>query len=876
MTESVTVADADLTAAPTCWDWTPTFSALQAEAAATQTPISRVVVLVPFAQVMWAAKRAWLAWAGDGQMPRFVTTSEWAHLSGGSVTGAGDITMNAGFDQATALSLLERINGLRIEPAWVDHLAQQVVAAAHSLAGVSAAQPPESRSAWAAAQLGAMHADAGGVARLDAVVRQLAIVWAGQSSWHSDVLWEPHVADETPMLCQIPGWSSDPLADALMNRWATQGHARVLPPPSHGIAAVVTNWLACVDSQDEALEAASAVIQHVNGARRQVGLVALDRGIVRRIVGMLELQGVSVRDETGWRLSTSRLAARVLAVLQAGVPQASAGEWVDAVLQVNPQLSPQDRLALARWRERCRWAPHWQEGLIEPLEALKKAMDALHAPRSWAQWGADVPEALRALGLWSVLESDPAGEQLVDTWGWRGHNPMDMPRRWQGMSLAAYLAWLRSAAEGGTFRPDAHTQAAVTVVPLAQLAYREFDALVLCGCDSQSMPAAPRLPGPWTATHRMALALPDLSQAVQQFSAAWFGALRMANATVCWRTEAGQEALGPSVWVLRARAQAATMTPPAGSALGLSTSASEQLTLSHQPIHASAPQLDDSEVALMPGKVSATRYQRLRDCPYQFFARDILGMADSQEPENVASARDFGSWVHKILQDFHASDPWQEPATRRALQDHLDECAKRAEAALGLSHASMLVYWASWPPIRDGYIDWWQEWHAGGARVHGTETRVGLDLGDGLEMHGDIDRIDLHARADGVTGWVLDYKTESLDKTKKKAKSGLEDTQLAFYVALAQEWGRRNGVDADWHAAYLNVSFYAKDPDKPGTQCVEQKEAAAVAADITARVKHDWQQIRQGAVLKPLGESPACDYCMARGLCRRDHWEVES
>ena len=30
--------------------------------------------------------------------------------------------------------------------------------------------------------------------------------------------------------------------------------------------------------------------------------------------------------------------------------------------------------------------------------------------------------------------------------------------------------------------------------------------------------------------------------------------------------------------------------------------------------------------------------------------------------------------------------------------------------------------------------------------------------------------------------------------------------------------------------------------------------------------------MRDGAALPALGEGPVCDFCEARGLCRRDHW----
>jgi len=38
----------------------------------------------------------------------------------------------------------------------------------------------------------------------------------------------------------------------------------------------------------------------------------------------------------------------------------------------------------------------------------------------------------------------------------------------------------------------------------------------------------------------------------------------------------------------------------------------------------------------------------------------------------------------------------------------------------------------------------------------------------------------------------------------------------------------------------------------------------------------DLRRLREGAALPPLGEGSACAHCDARGLCRRDHWSVDS
>ena len=40
-------------------------------------------------------------------------------------------------------------------------------------------------------------------------------------------------------------------------------------------------------------------------------------------------------------------------------------------------------------------------------------------------------------------------------------------------------------------------------------------------------------------------------------------------------------------------------------------------------------------------------------------------------------------------------------------------------------------------------------------------------------------------------------------------------------------------------------------------------------------ILQDVSRIRAGARLPALGEGKACDFCAARGLCRKDFWSAE-
>jgi len=57
--------------------------------------------------------------------------------------------------------------------------------------------------------------------------------------------------------------------------------------------------------EDEAAAAAAQVLAHVERGETPIALIAQDRALVRRIRALLERSAVVMRDETGWKLSTT-------------------------------------------------------------------------------------------------------------------------------------------------------------------------------------------------------------------------------------------------------------------------------------------------------------------------------------------------------------------------------------------------------------------------------------------------------------------------------------------------------------------------------------------------------------------------------------------
>jgi len=86
-----------------------------------------------------------------------------------------------------------------------------------------------------------------------------------------------------------------------------------------------------------------------------------------------------------------------------------------------------------------------------------------------------------------------------------------------------------------------------------------------------------------------------------------------------------------------------------------------------------------------------------------------------------------------------------------------------------------------------------------------------------------------------------------------------EDTQLAFYAALMR--------DDRVRAAYVNVG------ERGETRLIEQPDVIAARDGLLRGMADEMARIAAGEAMPALGEGVVCEYCAARGLCRRDFWE---
>jgi ATP-dependent helicase/nuclease subunit B len=260
---------------------------------------------------------------------------------------------------------------------------------------------------------------------------------------------------------------------------------------------------------------------------------------------------------------------------------------------------------------------------------------------------------------------------------------------------------------------------------------------------------------------------------------------------------------------------------------------------------------------LLPRKLSASAYNSLVACPYQFFATRMLALAGLEELSDMPEKRDYGDWVHQILKTYHETlrdkriDRADREALLRAISDDVFGASlDKSAAALG--------YYARWQKIIPAYLEWSNAREEEGWRFVAGEQWYEKTLswdGGQITLHGCIDRIDENEAGERA---VLDYKTRSIVALRDKLREG-EDHQLAFYGVLS---------DVPVAGAY----YVALEPSKGKTDAAGADRYEEWQRLLEAQIVASVQAIARGAPLPASGIERVCVFCEVRGLCRKGGW----
>src|SRR5262245_32833125 len=644
--------------------------------------------------------------------------------------------------------------------------------------------------------------------------------------------------------------------------------------------------LGAAGAEQEAQAVDATVREWLLAGRKKIAIVVHDRLVARRARALLERAQVLVRDEAGWAFSTTSAATAI-------------GRWLDVA---GGDCYHRDLLDLLKspfvfhdWPLAMRQAAAWRledrvrkasvvAGLAnfirlaeerndaearQMLARIRAGVSALgRGTRPLSRWLSALAASLDHIGVLEGLAADGAGQQLLDLLDRLGQ---ELAGDKLGVGFSEFRRWLARQLEEAAFR-DPTIESEVVFTSLAATRLRRFDAVLVLGCDAAHWPGPDPVSLFFNQGVRAELRLPTWAERVREMEGE-LGALIAACGSVAatWQRVPGGEPnqLSPPLERLAALHRLAYGSElDDGAALARLAGAEvrapgDAATL--EPTRRPAPR---APAALLPRKVSASGYNSLVACPYQFYARYVLGLAELDEVQEMIEKGDYGSTVHDVLTEFHRAHPAISGLDPEAARRELETLSEQAFAGAVARNYLAQAWLARWKTLIPHYLDWQRAREAAGWTWQGGEIEKEVELttprGASLTLRGRLDRVD-RRQLSGVSGQsslehaVVDYKTSDPLKLRQALESPGEDVQLPVYALL-------------WGAPVAEALFLSMDRDEVSAVGLDH-DVPALAEAERARLGRLFDALAAaGAGMTAQGTEPVCEYCEARGLCRKDYW----
>jgi len=620
--------------------------------------------------------------------------------------------------------------------------------------------------------------------------------------------------------------------------------------------------------EQEARAADVQVRRWLLAGKQNIALVAQDRLVARRARALLERAGVLVRDESGWTFSTlavSTVIMRWLDALQSDFYYQDLLDLLKSPFIFADQPAQNRKQAVYQLEQLVRKhgvaahldafldLAHGEDEVQVALVRLRQAAEMLRKNSdTLGGWLHSLDESLAILGVLQGLAPDEAGAQLLQALQtWQQELSADNTR----FSRAEWRHWLVQQLDADNFR-DLAIESPVLLTHLAATRWRSFDAVVLLGCDASHLPGTDSGSVWFNDAVRGSLGLPAREAHLSRQRDDLLALLAL-NGTVLvtWQDHKSGEKnlLSPYLEMLRALHELAYGDDLAERELGLILEAAQVRDADFPLPEAASMPAPGVPPSLIPNRISASGYNSLVACPYQFFARHMLRLNEMDEVRESVEKRDYGEWVHDILHRFHRQFPVTGKHDRTVLESALANISSEVFAPVVERDYLARAWLLRWQQAIPAYLDTQLKFEEKGWRYQIGEVPFELPLNAELTLHGRIDRVDV--QTDGIAR-VLDYKLTEATRLRNKLKEAGEDVQLACYASV---------YEAD-EAAFISI-----EKDKVMAVAPPQDLPELARATI-GRLVTIFGQMREGAALPAHGVEEACSYCEMRGLCRKSEW----
>lgn len=640
--------------------------------------------------------------------------------------------------------------------------------------------------------------------------------------------------------------------------------------------------------------------------KTNIAIISEDRKLSRRLRALLERADVPLQDNAGWSLATTQAATVIERWLECIEEDFSAYPFLDCLKSPFIDIthlfdSEADtgyfRQQVYRFEQDIIFHENVGSNIASYKSTMKRRLDRLQnwPERSYADLNATLDliadiaaplitlhtagdkiklstfidtliTSLQRLGVMEKYRDDDAGLLLLESFEQlrQSTQQADPALNWQDCRI-----WLGMALESQHFIPRT-ANANVQLMTLEQSRYMSFDCVVIASCEPKHYPGSAECQPLFNQSVRASLQLPVWEQR-REHKHEMFNQLLLSSSEVLL-TACDEEKGEPkpvSQW-LELLQQFYTQSY-GGSfedrnlrrlvEAGIEIHPQTQSELPQQRVRP-APSLP---VARLPDRVSASSYQRLIDCPYQFFAADGLELKPREDLSDELKKSDYGERIHLILQCFHSGhDYFGEAFTEKITPENwhraeshlvsISEAVFLRDLEDNVLHRSWLYRWKKHIPA---YLDWQmkqqQEWD-----IYRCENRIDIDLEDGaLQLTGRLDRID--SNTGDASHMIIDYKT---GRTAEQEDVDIgENVQLSTYALL------------DPQASYVSYLSVDSSDQKVETKAqLSGDELYSNRDENRRRLVTMFDQLRQHKDMTAWGDETVCRYCRFSGLCRKAEW----
>jgi ATP-dependent helicase/nuclease subunit B len=291
--------------------------------------------------------------------------------------------------------------------------------------------------------------------------------------------------------------------------------------------------------------------------------------------------------------------------------------------------------------------------------------------------------------------------------------------------------------------------------------------------------------------------------------------------------------------------------------------------------------------------VAPTALETYARCPFQFFARHVLGLQPLDRPEEILgpSPAEYGEVGHEILKSFYgaliANGYFTLKASTTDVETTLQTVSARAFADYEANNP--VGYPLAWESLKESLLKLLRqvvaqdlgELASSGFAPVGLETAVTSQLPadwpeslKDLAIRGRMDRIDRNDTRLRVIDYKFKLGATQLPQDKNLIRAALrgERLQPPFYYLLAERWAEEH--DSKSAQPLIESDFYYIAPRWPGGPLVPTRYggeglADKVGAATKQTIAYLADGVRQGHFFINRGEY--CGRCDFAPICRKNH-----